>query len=606
MCSLQRAHATNITPQAHARKGCSARSSINATAALEHTHTPRAQKARPRNQRSSSASRKDSPFGRLPLPHTQPPPPPEGLSEASTLVSPVKASELARWLDGYSQVEVDKLVLGFKEGFRIGYTGHVQPSQPANLKSALDHPIVVDQKIEKEVSLGRFAGPFRSAPFTPFQISPVGVVPKKETGKFRLIHHLSYPKGHSINDGIPTEQSHVTYQTVDDATQAMKALGKGCYLAKTDIADAYRIVPLHPTEYHLFGIKWRGQYYYDRCLPMGCSASCQIFKTLSVALHWVANAKLGIRYMAHILDDFLILDSSKKACSDNLQSFVDMCSETGIPISQEKTFPPSQKLVFLGYELDSVEMAIRLPQDKVQKCRDHIQDCLKKDKIKLKDLQALTGLLNFACGAVVPGRAFLRRLYNLSIGVKQWFHYIRITKQVREDLIMWQEFLSSYNGKSLLLPDRWTTSPSINLFTDASGTLGYGAVFGSQWFFGPWNDEWRGQSIELLEFYPICLAIEIWGPVLGDKCISFYTDNQGLVSVINTQTSRSPQVMFLMRRLVLMCLRYNILFQARHVSGVDNNLADALSRLQVDAFRAAAPWARRSPTPVPPLPALPH
>ena len=488
----------------------------------------------------------------------------------------------------------------------MGYAGRPRHSQPANLKSALEHPHVVDQKIEKELALGRFAGPFVSPPFTPFQISPVGVVPKKEPGKFRLIQHLSYPRGQSINDGIPIEQSHVTYQTVDDATHAMRSLGQGCFLAKTDIADAYRIVPLNPMDYHLFGIKWKDRYYYDRCLPMGCSASCQIFETLSGALHWVANSKLGIQYMAHILDDFLILDSSQQRCSHSLTAFVEMCSDIGIPISREKTFSPSRNIIFLGYELDSVEMTIRLPHDKVQKCKEQIQACLKKDKIQLKDLQSLTGLLNFACGAVVPGRAFLRRLYNLSIGIKQWFHYIRITKQVREDLTVWQDFLNTYNGKSLLLPEKWTTSPSIDLYTDASGALGYGAVFGSQWFSAAWNSEWRGQSIELLEFYPICLAVELWGSHLADRCVAFYTDNKGLVSVINNQTSRSPQVMFLMRRLVLVCLQYNILFQARHVSGVDNTWADMLSRLQVQAFRAAAPWAQPSPTPVPPLPALPH
>ena len=520
--------------------------------------------------------------------------------------TPVQASELATWLQGYHQEEATFLVSGFSEGFRVGHSGQLHHGPTTNLKSALEHPGIVDQKVEKELTLSRFAGPFKVPPLEPFQVSPIGVVPKKEPGKFRLIHHLSHPRGASVNDGIPEEHAQVSYQTVDDATHAMKALGQGCYLAKTDIAEAYRIVPLHPDQYHLFGFRWKEQYFYDKCLPMGCSASCQIFETLSIALHWVANNKLNIQHMAHILDDFLVVDLSEKACADSLNSFTRMCTQIGIPISPEKTFLPSKKLTFLGYELDSVEMAIRLPEDKLQKCRDQIRDCLARQKVQLRDIQSLTGLLNFACGAVVPGRAFLRRLYGLTIGVRKWFHYIRITQQVREDLAIWQQFLESYNGKSLLLPDRWLTSPSINLYTDASGTLGYGAVFGPRWFFGPWNEEWRGQSIELLEFYPICLAIQLWGPQLANQCLSFYTDNKGLVSVINNQTSRSFQVMALMRRLVLLCLRHNILFRARHISGVDNNMADFLSRLQVDAFKAVAPQALPSPTPVPCLPPLPR
>ena len=47
--------------------------------------------------------------------------------------------------------------------------------------------------------------------------------------------------------------------------------------------------------------------------------------------------------------------------------------------------------------------------------------------------------------------------------------------------------------------------------------------------------------------------------------------------------------MFLVRKLVLLCLRLNIVFKARHISDMFNNKADALSRLQVDRFRQFAP-----------------
>jgi hypothetical protein len=43
--------------------------------------------------------------------------------------------------------------------------------------------------------------------------------------------------------------------------------------------------------------------------------------------------------------------------------------------------------------------------------------------------------------------------------------------------------------------------------------------------------------------------------------------------------------MIFVRRLVLACLKFNILFRAKHVPGAKNTLADALSRLQVSKFR---------------------
>ena len=91
----------------------------------------------------------------------------------------------------------------------------------------------------------------------------------------------------------------------------------------------------------------------------------------------------------------------------------------------------------------------------------------------------------------------------------------------------------------------------IDLYTDASGTLGYGAVLGPQWLFGRWDDEWRGQSITLLEFYPTVLAVSVWADSLSNKCISFHSDNRAVADIINSQTSKDTKVMDLMRKLVL-------------------------------------------------------
>ena len=251
-------------------------------------------------------------------------------------------------------------------------------------------------------------------------------------------------------------------------------------------------------------------------------------------------------------------------------------------------------------------MEVRLPVDKLNRCTALIETCLRKDKIQLKPLQSIVGTLNFACGAVVHGRPFLRRLINLTIGVTRPCHYIRITHEVREDLKTWLIFPQAFNGKSLMLPQYWLQSPSIDLCTDASGTLGYGAVLGPQRLFGHWDDEWRGQSVTLLEFFPIELAVSVWADSLSNKCISFHSDNRAVVDIINSQTSKDTKVMHLMRKLVLSCLRPNTLFQVVPIPGINNNLADSLSRLQVEKSQAMAPKACPFPVSIPSLPALPR
>ena len=506
---------------------------------------------------------------------------------------------------GYDEDDMNALIEGFVQGFDLGCSNNMVAKECRNLVSAFDLPHIVDEKIRKEVSKGRIAGPYMQAPLPLLHISPLGVVPKKDPGSYRLIHHLSHPKGESVNDHIPDEVAKVTYQTIDTAIMLIKSVGRGAFLAKTDVSEAFRIMPVHPDQYHLLGMKWRGLFYFDRCLPMGCRSSCRIFERFSSALQWIAEQKLEVCHVSHVLDDFLFIDSSYAGCRGALSGFIDMCQDIGVPIADDKTFLPSTTMTFLGYELDTEAMVVRLPKDKLDNCGKLIQEALKKPKITLKGLQCIIGTLNFACGVIIPGRAFLRRLIDLTIGIVKPFYFIRITSEAREDLRTWAEFLRVYNGKTLFLEDRWRSSTQLRLFTDAAGAIGYAGLFGGDWFQGQWDEEWRQQSIQLQEFYPIVVAVELWAKRMENGCVLFYTDNEAIAAIINKQSSRDKKIMWLLRRLVLSCLRYNILFQAQHIPGKLNTLADLLSRQEMVRFARAAPDLVHRRVAAPRLPRLP-
>ncbi|KAM4016896.1 uncharacterized protein ACNLHF_003047 [Anomaloglossus baeobatrachus] len=133
------------------------------------------------------------------------------------------------------------------------------------------------------------AGPFQDPPFSNLRISPLGVVPKKEPNKFRLIHHLSYPAGLSVNDGISPELSAVCYVSFDRALELVRVAGRGALMAKADVEAAFRLLPVHPESFHLLGFMWDGEYYVDRCLPMGCSISCAYFEAFSTKLNFACR-----------------------------------------------------------------------------------------------------------------------------------------------------------------------------------------------------------------------------------------------------------------------------------------------------------------------------
>ena len=267
-------------------------------------------------------------------------------------------------------------------------------------------------------------------------------------------------------------------------------------------------------------------------------------------------------HVLHLLHDFLFIPSSEHLCQQQLNIFLEFCSYLGVPIAPEKTCGPATTLSFVGIELDTVVKEARLSQDKLDKCVTTILELQHRKKVTLRELQSLIGPLNFACSVVQPGRAFLRRLIDLTIGIQSPSHKIRLNQEVKKDLDLWLKFWEDFNGKSFFLDDNWLSSSKLNLYTDASGAHSFGAVFGSHWCYGKWPNDWAYRNIALLEFYPIVLSLYLWGHAMSNKHVLFFTDNNALVHVINRQSCKDKELMFFVRKLVLVCLRYNIIFKA--------------------------------------------
>ena len=155
-----------------------------------------------------------------------------------------------------------------------------------------------------------------------------------------------------------------------------------------------------------------------------------------------------------------------------------MSKKTGVPIAKDKTFGPLQCLTFLGIELDCIQQEARLPNDKLAKCREMLRTFLHRKKVTLKEMLSLLGFLNFCCNVVIPGRAFTCRLIRKTKGIRELHHRIKLSKECKLDIQMWLEFLESFNGRSFFLNDHWDSSESLQLYNDASKSLGFGAVFG--------------------------------------------------------------------------------------------------------------------------------
>ena len=136
--------------------------------------------------------------------------------------------------------------------------------------------------------------------------------------------------------------------------------------------------------------------------------------------------------------------------------------------------------------------------------------------------------------------------------------------------------------------------------------LGYGGFFHNRWFQAVWPTELvlkdnKQLSMAYLELYPIVVAAMLWGSEWNGKRILFYCDNLTTVFIINKGRSQAQPIVKLMRCLTWCAAKGNFFITAKHIPGVHNDIADALSRFQMSRFRELAPGAALRPCPCPTL-----
>lgn len=131
--------------------------------------------------------------------------------------------------------------------------------------------------------------------------------------------------------------------------------------------------------------------------------------------HLGNNREIAMANAIHYLDDFLLAGRPGTLdCTTLMSGFISICADLGVPLAQEKTIGPTTVLSFLGLEINTNNMTVQIPHDKLCQLNAELVSMLNKNKVTLKQLQKLTGLLNFCIRAIPSGRAFVRRLYDVT------------------------------------------------------------------------------------------------------------------------------------------------------------------------------------------------
>lgn len=176
-----------------------------------------------------------------------------------------------------------------------------------------------------------------------------------------------------------------------------------------------------------------------------------------------------------------------------METFKQVAQELGVPLAEDKSVGSTNNLVFLGLEIDTVALMVRVPVQKRVELVSLLQKFIDRKPITIKQLQSSLSMLNFATKAIAPGRAFVRRMHNATIDIINPHHFIRLKQEMKDDMHLLLNVLQDFNGKVYFSELEWSSYLILDLFTDNAGAqdLGCGAYFQGEWCYISWPTGWE-------------------------------------------------------------------------------------------------------------------
>ncbi len=350
------------------------------------------------------------------------------------------------------------------------------------------------------------------------------------------------------------------------------------WFAAIDLKDAYFHVSILPRHRPFLRFAFEGRAYQYKVLPFGLSLSPRVFtKVAEAAL--VPLRERGVRILNY-LDDWLILAQSREQLRAHKDLVLRHLSQLGLRVNWEKSkLVPTQRISFLGMELDSVNQTARLTQERAQSVLNCLKTLSGRTAVPLKLFQRLLGHMAAAAAIVPLGLLHMRPLQHWLHGrIPRWAwergtHRVQITPACRKTFSPWSDPSFLRAGVPLEQVSRHAV-----VFTDASAT-GWGATYNGHAVLGVWTGPQLRWHINCLELLAVRLALSRLRGRLQGKDVLVRTDNTATVAYINRQGGlRSRRMSQLARHLLLWSQKHLRSLRAIHIPGVLNRAADELSR----------------------------
>ena len=408
-----------------------------------------------------------------------------------------------KYLQGYWDKQLPLLI---RFGFPLDFNRQAHlVSHSDNHSSAKAYLKDIDAYLQEEIAHKAILGPYDQPPLAGLHRSPFMSREKPDSPHRRFIIDLSFPHGTYVNAGISKDiyldiRFILKLPTIDNITNQIRTLGRGCQLYKVDTSRAFRHEKLDPRDYDLLGLR-HVNWYVDTCLPFGYRHGSALFQHLSDALHHIMHKK-GYDVMNYI-DDILGIDIPSKidASFDTLQS---LFRDLGFEISVKKLIAPTTSMNCLGIMVDTTNFTLAIPQAKMQEILQTCDQWRHKNYCDKRQLQSLLGSLLYVTKCVRTFRFFLNQLLDFLRSIEDKGH-TALTIDAKRYINWFVKFMPTFNG--VVFFNQKPVKCSIEL--DAS-LRGPGVSWGSRVYTLSLPLGYLDMNIAHLELLNILVALRVW------------------------------------------------------------------------------------------------
>ena len=358
---------------------------------------------------------------------------------------------------------------------------------------------------------------------------------------------------------------------------AKNLIQPGDFLMKLDLKDAYYTVPVHQDHRRYLCFRYQSTLYEFGSLPFGLSQAPRAFTKLLKPVATLLRS-MGIRIVIY-LDDILLLHQDQEELGKIFDKVLELLQNLGFTIKREKMLLSSSALRDL---LDSVEMSISLPFEKLDAIIKTAREILKDGAVTYKVLSLFLGRLSHAAQTGVWTAPLhyrsIQQHVRMTCQPSGWPTTARVflSQKSIEELTWWQSpEVQVFNGQPLQLP-----AFDMTISTDAS-LLGWEATWPGTTIGGRWLPAEANSHINLLEPKAALLALQAFLRTYTPtpRHILLQMDNSTAVAYVNKQGgTRSYGLSTEALKLWALALHAGCWITAKHIPGTSNTIADLASR----------------------------